>query len=118
MTERHMAYATKGEHDMKTKTYATNHGITIVEECTRKEFAELACELVSYFEFSDSLGILTDQTLSIDYHDGKSLYCGDYYGIEGSFRKGGIAFGVIDNGSTYQVTGNYTIDDNGILERA
>lgn len=103
---------------MKAKTYTTNYGTITVEECTRKEFIEYASEIVDYFEFADSLGIATDQTLSIDYHDGKSLYCGDYYGIEGTFRKGGIAFGFIDNGSTYMVTGKYTIDSNGILERA
>lgn len=103
---------------MKAKTYSTNYGTILVEECNRREFAELASELVGYFEFADSLGIATDQTLSIDYHDGSSLHCGDYYGIEGNFRKGGIAFGFIDNGSTYMVTGKYTIDSNGILERA
>ena len=103
---------------MKTKTYITDYGTITVEECTRKEFAGFASELVSYFEFADSLGIATDQTLSIDYHDGKSLYCNDCYGIEGTFRKGGIAFGFIDNGTTYMVTGKYTIDSNGILERA
>lgn len=103
---------------MKAKTYTTNYGTVLVEECTRKEFAELAGELFSYFEFADSLGIEVDQTLSVDYHDGKNLYCGDYIGIEGSFRRNGIAFGFIDNGSTYMVTGQYSIDENGILERA
>lgn len=103
---------------MKTKTYKTINGEVIVEECTRKEFVELAKDFAGNAEWCDSLGIEVEDTISIDYKNGTSYSYYDWYGSEGEFKVSGIAFGVISNSCTYQVVGSYAVDDNGILERA
>lgn len=104
---------------MKTKIYKTIYdGEIIVEECTRKEFIELAKDFVDNMDWCESLGIENDDTLYIDYKDGRSFSYYQWLGTDGKFMVSNIDFGVISNSCTYQVTGAYEIDENGILERA
>lgn len=103
---------------MKKVEVRREWGTVIVEECSRKEFLELAAEAVDYMEFADSLGIATDQTVYIEYRNGSALYASDYYGVQGRLMKKNMVFGLIDNGTTYQVFGEYTVNDDLILESA
>lgn len=103
---------------MKKVEVKREWGTVIVEECSRKEFLELAAEAVDYMEFADSLGIATDQTVYIEYRNGSTLYASDYYGVQGRLMKKSMVFGLIDNGTTYQVFGEYTVNDDLILESA
>lgn len=103
---------------MKTKTYATDYGTIIVEECTRKEFIELAKDFVCNMDWCESLGIVNDDTLYIDYKDGRSFSYYQWLGTDGKFMVSNICFGVITNAATYQVFGKYSVDENGILERS
>lgn len=102
---------------MKVKKYTTNYGTVLVEECTRKEFVEEATELLGYAMWADSLGIATDSSLWIEYKDGSTCSFYDGYGKDGKLKSSRIRFGVIDNGSTYIVTGQYVINEDGIIER-
>lgn len=100
---------------MKAKTYQHEHGEIIVEECTRKEIKEAINEaLFAIRVFED-----TDTAVSIKYKDG-STYEEDYFTgyPSGRTKMTNIIFAVVDNGSTYQVFGKYTIDNNGIIECA
>ena len=101
---------------MKKVEVRREWGTVIVEECTRKEFLDLAAEAVDYLGLADSLGIATDLTVYIEY-SGSTLYASDGYGVQGRFLKKNMVFGVIDNGTTYQVFGEYTVNDL-ILESA
>lgn len=97
---------------MKTKTYMNQYDDEIiVEELTRKEFIEWALDTIETINECDS----DDDTLWIEYKDGTHYSCG--YGPDGKFRKTNIAFGLISNGSTWQVFGEYELDENMIPQR-
>lgn len=103
---------------MKVKTYQREYGEVIVEECTRKEFVELAGEFVDNAEWCDSLGIAVDDSLYIDYKDGSNFSYFDYLGFAGMFKTSRISFGVISNSATYQVFGKYTVNEDMVVEPA
>lgn len=91
----------------------------IVEECSRKEFIEWALGTIEAVIVSESF----DDTLWVEYKDGTHYYC-SYFDCDSSdsrtfkFRKTNIVFGLISNGSTWQVFGDYELDENGIPQRA
>ena len=103
---------------MEQKTYTRNGDEFIVEELTRKEFIEWALGTIEAVIVFDSF----DDTLWVEYKDGTHYYC-SYFdcdssdGREFKFRKTNIAFGLISNGSTQQVFGDYEVDENGIVQR-
>lgn len=100
---------------MKAKTYQREYGEVIVEECTRKEFVDLAQDLVNEARYWDSA---LDMAMFIAYKDGTSCTYHDGFGIEGKFRRTGIVFGEISNGCTYQVFGKYTVNEDMVVEPA
>ena len=96
---------------MQERTYTRNGSEFIVEELTRKEFVEGALGTIEAVEEYGS----DDDTLWVEYKDGTHYSCG--YGPDGTFRKTGIEWGLISNGSTQQVFGAYEVDENGIVQR-
>lgn len=103
---------------MKLRKYEREYGVVLVEECTLKEFVDAAFEMLDYGEFADSLGIVVDGSVWIEYKDGSTCSFFDGYGKEGKFKSSRIRFGIIDNGSTYQVYGKYVVDENGVVQKA
>lgn len=97
---------------MKTKTYTNQYDEEIiVEELTRKEFIEWALGTIEAVEEYGS----DDDTLWVEYKDGSHYSCG--YGTDGKFRKTNIEWGLISNGSTWQVFGEYELDENMVPQR-
>lgn len=99
---------------MDTKLYYRNGEEFIIEELTRKEFKELA---EWFIDDMASMAISSDDTLFIAYSDGTTLYVDDG-NFDGRYRKTGISFGLITNGSTQQVFGRYAVDENGMVQMA
>ena len=99
---------------MEQRTYTRNGDEFIVEECeTQKEFVEWALgDIEAIEEYHDE-----DARVYIEYKNGDVFDCMDGFETVGKFRRTGIAFGVIDNGSTQQVFGAYEVDENGIVQR-
>lgn len=104
---------------MKTKTYTNQYDEEIiVEELTRKEFVEWALGTIEAVCQYDS----QDDTLWVEYKDGTHYYC-DYLDCDSSdnrtfkFRKTNIEWGLISNGSTWQVFGEYELDENMVPQR-
>lgn len=98
---------------MNTVVYQNPFGETIVEECSRKELVEEAASAVA----DARAGYYWDDcSIWIDYDDGTyfSYIEGD---MDGDFKKQHIKGIVIDNGSTYEVYGDYgMVDDNMLVE--
>lgn len=114
---------------MKAKTYQREYGEVIVEECTRKEFVELAQELVNEARYWENMADLAgldyadyyaelDMAMTITYKDGSICTYHDGFGIEGKFRRAGIVYGEISNSCTYQVFGEYTVNEDMVVEPA
>lgn len=100
---------------MKEKTYTNEHGDEFfVEEMTRKEFIEWA---VGTIEAINEFGS-EDDRIYVEYKDGSVYDNLGGYGESGKFSKTGIAWGYIDNGSTYQIYGAYELDENMIPQAA
>ena len=97
---------------MQERIHDHNDDELIVEELTRKEFVEWALATIDAVEECGS----EDDTLWVEYEDGTRHSCG--YGSDGRFRKTGIVWGCISNGSTQQVLGAYELDENGIVQKA
>ena len=105
---------------MKAKTYQREYGEVIVEECTRKEFVELAQELVNEARYWGGVHGYAelDMAMTITYKDGSICTYHDGFGIEGKFRRTGIVYGEICNSCTYQVFGEYTVNEDMVVEPA
>lgn len=104
---------------METKTYTSEHGEkTTVKELTRKEFIERALNTIEAVCQYDSLYDM----VWVEYKDG-THYCCDYFDCDSSegrtfkFRKTNIVWGIISNGPTWQVFGEYEIDGDMIPRR-
>lgn len=100
---------------MKAKTYQREYGEVIVEECTRKEIKEAINEALFAIRVFEDM----DATVSIKYKDG-STYEEDYFTgyPSGPTKLTNIVFAAVDNGSTYQVFGKYTVNDDMVVEPA
>ena len=100
---------------MKRVTHMRNGDEFFVEVCdTQREFVEWALgDIEAIVEYHDE-----DARVYVEYKNGDVFDCMDGFETFGKFRKTGIAFGVIDNGSTQQVFGAYEVDENGIVQRA
>jgi len=100
---------------MKTKTYKTNYKdmtqTFVVEECTRKEFVELALWAIDAIEMGD-----VDTSVYVLYKDGREFMSSAEGGSEGKFMRTRIEFGVIVNDATQQVTGKYSVNEMGDVE--
>lgn len=98
---------------MNTKVYANEYGDEfIIEELSRKEFIEAALSGIEAIEeYGDD-----DSHVYVVYKDGSVLDCLNGFETKGRFRKTGIKFGCVDNGSTQQVFGVYEVDENGIVQ--
>ena len=100
---------------MKTKTYKTNYKdmtqTFVVEECTRKEFVELALWAIDAIEMGD-----VDTSVYVLYKDGREFMSSAEGGSEGKFMRTRIEFGVIVNAATQQVTGRYSVNEMGDVE--
>lgn len=90
-----------------------------VREATRKEFKEYAIDCIEGIECNKEVHpwMDTDTSIYIEYSDG-SYYHNIDGDIIGVFKRTGIEFGVIDDGSEYMVFGKYVINDDGIVEGA
>lgn len=99
---------------MKTTAHKSSFGDIIVEECSRREFAEIALGTIEAIEEWDD----EDSSVYVLYKDGREFTCSTACGTEGKFMKTNIAFGCICNPSTYQVLGSYTVGEDGILNAA
>lgn len=107
---------------METKTYAYDYrGIdmeAIIEEMTRKEFIESAQWTIEGIrDYHDP-----DSSLYVEYKNGSWFHMQDFDGYidisgDAKWRKSNIAWGLISNGSTWQVFGDYELDENGIPQR-
>lgn len=99
---------------MKTITHKSNFGDIIVEKYARREFAEIALDAIDCInEYGDD-----DSSVYVLYKDGREFTCSTACGAEGKFMKTNIVFGCICNPSTYQVFGNYTVSEDGIVNAA
>lgn len=100
---------------MKTKTYKIDHSDMsfeyIVEECTRKEFVELAVWAIEGIEMGDE-----DTSVYVLYKDGREFISSLEGGTEGKFLKTNIKCGIIVNAATQQVTGKYEVDGDGNVQ--
>lgn len=100
---------------MKTTTHKSNFGDIIVEECSRREFVEIALDTIEAIEEWDD----DDSSVYVLYKDGREFICSLERGTDGcKFMRTNIVFGCICNPSTYQVFGSYTVNEDGILNAA
>ena len=102
------------------RIYINEHGDEfIVEECTRKEFVQIVAWAVEDIYWANKCGCDPDPDTSIwvEYKDGSVFSWNDFCGAEGKWRKTNIVWGLVSNGSTWQVFGEYEMDGNGIPQR-
>ena len=105
---------------MQERTYTRNGSEFIVEELTRKEFVQTTQWAVEDAAWAQKAGRDPDPDTSIwvEYKDGSTFSWNDMCGAEGKWRKTNIVFGVLGNAATWQVFGDYEVDENGIVQRS
>lgn len=98
---------------MKTKNITQDDKLVgIIEEYSKKEIMPIL------LDYLDNLDSLDDESICVDYNDGTFFYLiGKEQFGDTDFRRTGIKRVIIDNGSTFQVYGDYTyrIEDGGYL---
>lgn len=101
---------------MAEKTYIRNGEEFMVEEYGRREFASIVGQCIEDARWANDCDMPYEDTIFVQYKDGSTFSYYDAFGFEGRFLKTNIAFGVISNSCTQQVTGSYDVDENGIAQ--
>lgn len=89
---------------MKSKNITQDGKLVgIIEEYSKKEIMSILLDYLNNLDF------LEDESICVDYNDGTFFYLiGKEQFGDTDFRSTGIKKVIIDNGSTFQVYGDYT----------
>ena len=83
----------------------------MVEEMSRKEALEYACDFIEGIELSDYLNQSSDMSVYVEYND-RTYYHNINGDITGNFKKRNIKAIILDDGYEYYIFGNYIMDEN------
>lgn len=89
----------------------------MVEEMSRKEALECACDFIDGIELSNYLNQSSDMSVYVEYNDG-TYYHNINGDITGNFKKRNIKAIILDDGYEYYIFGNYIMDENVIPQVA
>ena len=88
-----------------------------VEEMSRKEALEYACDFINGIEYSNKVGQTSDMSVYVEYNDG-TYYHNIDGDITGSFKRKNIKAIILDDGYEYYIFGDYTMSEYFIPEVA